>query len=263
MSSRQTPGEVSKLRRTGIGAAGVLVFIALWELASRTGLIPQHIAPAASQAGAELLNLAMTARFWEAVGDTLIAWAIGTVIVSAIAVAVGLVLGANPRLWAWLRSTVEALRPIPPIVLLPLAILVLGANRQFTTVMIAQGVFWLLLIQVFYASNDITPVATDTAKVFRIGPARRYFMIRLPAALPVMATALRLGAAIALAVEIMSELIGGVPGVGQLLISAQAGNDLPLIYAITAFIGILGLAVATGLRALEHLALRTHGPVES
>lgn len=254
---------MGRLHRLAIGAAGVLVFVALWEVASRTGIIPSHIAPAASDAGAELLALAGTGRFWAAVGDTLLAWAIGTLVVSVVAVAVGLVLGANPRVWGWVRSIVEALRPIPPIVLLPLAILVLGANTQFTTVMIAQGVFWLLLIQVFYASNDVTPVATDTAKVFRIGPARRYLMIRLPAALPVMATALRLGAAIALAVEIMSELIGGVPGVGQLLISAQAGNDLPLIYAITAFIGMLGLAVASGLRALEHLALRAHGPVES
>lgn len=261
MRRRDTAAEATRAQRLGIGAAGVIIFIGLWEGASRLGVLPQDVAPSASSAGRELLTLAGTAEFWDAVGNTLKAWLIGTLIVALIGVPVGLILGANPTLWRWLRSTIEALRPIPPIVVLPLAILVLGANLKFTTAMITQGVFWLLLIQISYASGAVAPIALDTARSFRIGPLRRYTMIRLPAAAPIAATALRLAAAIALAVEIMSELIGGVPGIGQLLVSAQAGNNLPLIYALTGFIGILGLTVASALRALEHWALRAHGPV--
>lgn len=253
----------SRWEPVALGTLGVVGFLALWEGASRSGLLTPDVAPSASEALQRLGELLRSREFWVAVASTLRAWATGTAITLLVAVPVGLVLGASRRAWDWVQSVVEAMRPIPPIVVLPLAILVVGATSTFNTVLIAQGVLWLLLIQITYASSAVSDVALDTAKVFRIGRLRRYAFIRLPAALPIIATSVRLAAAIALAVEIMAELIGGVPGLGQLLITAQAGNDLRTIYAVTIFIGLLGLVVGLVLRQAEALALRSHGPKES
>lgn len=246
--------------RLGISLCGVLAFFFLWEGASRTGWLRPDVAPSFMDTAAELGSLLPQSDFQTAVGDTLSAWLFGFAVTAALAIPIGLLFGANPWAWKWFHSTFEAVRPIPPIVLLPLAILVMGSGRSFTTVMIGQGVFWIILLQVTYGSTVIAPVALDTATVFKVGPWRRYLIFRLPSAAPIIATGLRIAAGISLAVEIMSELIGGVPGVGQLLISAQAGNDLPLIYALTGFTGLLGLIVAVLFRGLERFALKNHGP---
>lgn len=245
--------------RFGVGALGVITLGLVWELTSWSGLLPRQVAPSLTRTFAEFGKLSGDTRFQNAVGLTLSAWSFGFAVTLLLALPAGLFFGVNPRAWRWFQSTFEAVRPIPPIVLLPLAILVLGAGPSFTTAMIAQGVFWLLL-QVTYGTTVIAPVAVDTAKVFRIGFIRRYAFFRLPSAAPIITTAIRIAAGISLAVEIMSELIGGVPGVGQLLISAQAGNNLPRIYALTGLTGILGLVVTTGLKVIERRLLRNFGP---
>ncbi len=250
----------NKWARLGISLCGVFAFFILWESASRTGLLRSDVAPSFMDTAAELGALIPEPQFQSAVGDTLSSWLFGFAVTAGLAIPIGLLFGANPWAWKWFNSTFEAIRPIPPIVLLPLAILVMGSGRSFTTVMIAQGVFWIILLQVTYGSTVISPVALDTATVFKVGPWRRYLIFRLPSAAPIIATGLRIAAGISLAVEIMSELIGGVPGVGQLLIAAQAGNDLPLIYALTGFTGLLGLVVAVLFRGLERVALKNHGP---
>ncbi|WP_161958454.1 ABC transporter permease [Ornithinimicrobium cavernae] len=243
-----------------VGALGVAILVAVWEMVSRLGLLTPDVAPSFLQTVAELGALVVDPRFQSSLGFTLRSWVIGFVITASLAVPVGLFFGVNTRAWRWFRSTFEAVRPIPPIVVLPLAILVLGAGTSFTTVMIMQGVFWLILIQVTYGTSVIPAVTVDTAKVFHVGILRRYALFRLPSAAPIITTGLRIAAGISLAVQIMSELIGGVPGIGQMLISAQAGNDIPRIYALTAFTGLLGLAVALALRAAERWLLRNFGP---
>ena len=150
----------------------------------------------------------------------------------------------------------EALRPIPPIVILPLALLVLSGGVGFKVLLIAQGALWPLLIQTSYGVRDVDAVVLDTARSFRLGPVRRILFVRIPAALPIVATALRLAAATAFAVSLATELVGGAPGLGQLLVVATSGNNLPQVYALTLAAGLFGLLVAGLFGAVQRPLLR-------
>jgi ABC-type nitrate/sulfonate/bicarbonate transport system permease component len=240
------------VRHAFLPALGIAGAGALWEAATRSGLVATTDVPTLSSTLAALGDLVGSVTFWTALGDTVRSWALGVLASAAIAIPLGLAVGASERTWRFVRIPVEALRPIPPIVLLPLALLVLQGGIEFKVVLIMQGALWPLLIQTSYGVRDLDAIVLDTARSYRLGWWRRVVFVRLPAALPIVASALKLAAAAAFAVALVTELIGGAAGLGQLLVVAASGNDLPRAYALTLVAGLFGVVVAAVFGALQH-----------
>ena len=241
-----------------LGLAGVLGFAALLEVLPRVGVVDPRFFPPFSDMVAALGELAGTAAFWTALGDTLTGWSIGLAIAASAAVVTGILIGSQ----AWLRSltasTVEFLRPIPSVALIPLAVLLYGTGMQATLLLVVYASFWQMFVQVLYGVQDVDPVARDTARSFRFGPARRVRSVLWPTALPYVMTGFRLAAAVALVLEVSGELIIGTPGLGKQLAAAQTAGDVDTLYAIVIVTGALGIIVNLGARAIERRALRWH-----
>ncbi|WP_412745352.1 ABC transporter permease [Krasilnikovia sp. MM14-A1004] len=231
------------------GAAG------LWEVTTRSGLVATTDVPTLSSTLTAFGGLLGSAVFWTATGDTVRSWALGLLVSAAIAIPVGLAIGASDRAWRFIRVPVEALRPIPPVVVLPLALLILSGGIGFKVFLIAQGVIWPLLIQTSYGVRNVDTVVLDTARSYRLDWWRRIVFVRLPAALPMVVIALQIAAATAFAIALATELIGGAPGLGQLLVVASSGDDLPRVYALTLAAGVFGLFVAVTFGALHRLVV--------
>jgi ABC-type nitrate/sulfonate/bicarbonate transport system permease component len=245
------------VRRIVLPAVGIAGAAGLWEAATRSGVVDTTDVPTLSStlvAFGELLN---SGTFWTAIGETVRSWAVGLLVSAVIGIPLGLAVGASDRAWRFVRIPVEALRPIPPIVILPLALLVLHGGIEFQVLLIVQGALWPLLIQTSYGARDIDAVVLDTARSYRLGWWRRVMFVRLPAALPIVTNALKLAAATAFAVALVTELIGGAPGLGQLLVVAASGNNLPRTYALTLVAGLFGLIVAAVFGALQRRVAET------
>jgi ABC-type nitrate/sulfonate/bicarbonate transport system permease component len=245
------------LRRAVLPILGIAGAAACWEAATRSGLVATTDVPTLSSTLTALGALLGSATFWAAIGDTVRSWALGLLVAAAIAIPLGLAVGASRRAWQFVRIPVEALRPIPPVVILPLALLVLRGGIEFKLLLIVQGALWPLLIQTSYGVRDIDAVVLDTARSYRLGWWRRVVFVRLPAALPIVASALGLAAATAFAVALVTELIGGAPGLGQLLVVAANGNDLPRAYALILVAGLFGVLVAAVFGALQRRVAAT------
>jgi ABC-type nitrate/sulfonate/bicarbonate transport system permease component len=168
-----------------------------------------------------------------------------------IGIPLGLLLGSNKIIYRLSRPTIEALRPIPPIVILPVVLVAVGYGFNLSALLIAQGAMWPLLIMTSYGVATVPQVALDTASVFHFSFFRRLFFVRLAQALPLIGSGIRLAAAIAFAVAIMAGLVGGAPGLGQLLGLASQANDLPTLFALTLAIGFYGVIVISTFSALE------------
>ena len=80
----------------------------------------------------------------------------------------------------------------------------------------------------------------------------------LPTALPYILTGLRLSAAVALILAITAELVIGSPGLGHEIGVAMMSSAVPAMYALIGVVGMLGVAVNLGVRALERRALAWH-----
>lgn len=238
-----------------IGLAGLVTVV---ELAPRAGLVDERFLPPFSDMVSALAEQAATAEFWQSLLETLRGWAIGLSIAMVAGVVLGILIGGIPLLRAAMNSTIEFLRPIPSVALIPLAVLLFGTDMRSTLLLVVYAAFWQVLVQVLYGVQDVDPVARETARSYRFRPLTQVRTVIWPTALPYMMTGFRLGAAVALILEITGELIIGSPGLGRQIAVAQTSGAVAAMYALVIVVGLIGVVVNVIARAAERRALRWH-----
>jgi len=244
-----------------LGLAGILGFLLTWELIPRLGVVnPRFLPPASEVLGVFFSNLGLGA-FWTAVLDTMTGWFLGLLIATAAAIVLGLVIGSSDFLRKATNSTIEFLRPIPSVALIPLAVLLFGLRLESTLLLVIYASFWQVLIQVLYGVADVDPVASNTAKSFGLGPLARIRYVVWPTTLPYLMTGIRLAAAVALILAITASLIIGSPGLGKEIANAQSGGAISQMYALVLTTGVLGILINMGMRFVERRTLSWHSSV--
>ncbi|WP_406194577.1 MULTISPECIES: ABC transporter permease [unclassified Streptomyces] len=244
-----------------LGAAGLAAFLALGEAMPRLGLVKEAYFPPTSRIAGALADEVTDPAFWSALGDTLTGWALGLAIASCAGIVVGVVVSVVPYLREVTASTIEFLRPIPSVALIPLAVLLYGTELRSVLLLVVYASFWQVLIQVLYGVQDVDPVADETARSYGLGTWARIRHVLWPTALPYVMTGVRLAAAVALILAITAELIIGAPGLGKLIGVAQASQAVPEMYALIVVTGLLGLLINVGARTVERRALAWHQSV--
>ncbi|HLR97687.1 MAG TPA: ABC transporter permease [Jiangellaceae bacterium] len=244
-----------------LGLAGVVVFLGLLELVPRVGLVDARFLPPFSQMFAELVARVQTGEFWVALGDTLTTWITGLAIAVVAGLVLGVVIGAVPVLRAATASTIEFLRPIPSVALIPIAVLLYGTSMASTLLLVVYASFWQMLVQVLYGVQDVDPVARETARSYRFSVLTQVRTVIWPTTLPFAMTGLRLAATVALILTITGELIIGTPGLGNLIAVAQTSGAVASMYALVIVTGLLGVVVNLVFRQLERRLLRWHPSV--
>ncbi|GAB3448058.1 ABC transporter permease [Actinophytocola sediminis] len=238
--------------------AGLLGFGVLLELAPRVGLVSDRYAPPTSTILAKLAEQAGEQRFWSALLDTLGTWLLGLLIAVALGVLTGIALGTVPMVRRATSSTIEFLRPIPSVALIPLVVVLYGSTITSTLVLVVYAAFWQVLIQVMHGVADVDPVARDTARSYGLGRVARVRYLVWPTALPYVVTGVRLAATVALILTITGELVIGSPGIGQEIATARTSGAVPAMYALTVVTGLLGVLANLATRAAERRVLHWH-----
>jgi ABC-type nitrate/sulfonate/bicarbonate transport system permease component len=249
---------LSRLTEAGVFALSIATSLAAWELVSRTGLISEADLPSMSASFGELWSLAQTSDFWVAFVQTVRGWALGLAVAAALAVPIGILLGSSDFAATAFRVPIEFLRPIPSAALLPVLFLTLGTTLRSEIFLAAFGAFWPLLVQTMYGVRDVDPVALDTARSFGVGGFERLYRIKLPSAVPYIATGMRISSTVALILAFTAELFMGTPGLGQKVNYASSFGLHEQLYAYALATGFLGVAIHVLTSATERRVLRWH-----
>jgi ABC-type nitrate/sulfonate/bicarbonate transport system permease component len=236
----------------------IAVALVLWELISRTGLISEKDLPSMSTSFRELWSLVQTGDFWVAFFQTVRGWALGLGVAAVLAIPIGILLGSSDFAASAFRVPIEFLRPIPSAALIPLLFLTLGTTLKSEIFLAAFGAFWPLLVQTMYGVRDVDPLALDTARSFGVGRLERLYRIKLPSAVPYIATGLRIASGVSLILAFTAELFMGNPGLGQKVNFAQAFGLDEQLYAYALATGFLGVAIHLLSTGFERRALRWH-----
>jgi len=246
-----------------LGLTGLAAFGGLLELLPRAGLVPIAYAPPSSRILAALAAQAGRPEFWNALGDTLRTWLTGLAVAVVAGLVTGVVVGSVPLLREATSSTVEFLRPIPSVALIPLAVLLYGTGMRATLLLVVYASFWQVLVQVLHGVADVDPVARETAQAYRLGRVARARYLVWPTALPYAVTGVRLATAVALILTITGELVIGTPGLGHEIAVAQTSGAVPAMYALVVVTGLLGVAANLLTRTAERRVLRWHPAIRS
>jgi ABC-type nitrate/sulfonate/bicarbonate transport system permease component len=220
--------------------------------------VSPHYLPPFSEIMVALGRELATATFWRAFGDTMRAWSLGLAISLAVGTVIGIVIGSSNLLRTLTYSTIEFLRPIPSVALIPLAVLLFGTRLESTLILVVYAAFWQVLIQVLYGVHDVDPVARETARCYGLGTWAQVRYLIWPTMLPYLMTGVRLAAAVALILAITSEIAIDTEGLGREISQTEAGGAVAIMYAYVIVTGIVGVIVNLGARALERRVLFWH-----
>lgn len=241
-----------------LGVAGVVLFLTLWQLVVSLG----HLNPTAfadvPATGAALLHLVRTQTLWASVAATLQSWSLAMLIGAGMALAVGTAAGLSKAIHKSVALSVEFMKAVPIVGILPLGILLWGITIKMKVILIAFGIFWPLVIQTGYGLREIQPTVRDTATVFHLGMFRRIFQVALPSAAPFIATGLRLAAAGALVLDIAIEVVAGGQGIGVAMTKAEAVGATADMYALIVLTGAIGIVIMACAHTVEARVMHWH-----
>jgi ABC-type nitrate/sulfonate/bicarbonate transport system permease component len=239
-------------------SVAVICVLALWQLVVGIGLLNQDHIPTMTATLSELGELLGESSFWSAVGSTLEGWALGLGIAAALSIPLGILVGSSPVVYRSVRFVVEFLRPIPSVALVPLAVLIYGVGLESKVFLAAFASFWPLFVQTLYGVQDVDPVATDTARSFGLGRFERLWRIKLPSAVPYIATGLRISSAVALILAVTAEIVIGSAGLGREINVARSSGAIELMYALIITTGLLGYLLNILTTQAERRVLHWH-----
>jgi NitT/TauT family transport system permease protein len=183
--------------------------------------------------------------------DTLASAFAGLLLGGAIGLASGIALGVFQTLDRLMEVTIEAIRPIPSIALLPIALIALGFGYRMEIAIVAFACVWPVLILSRAAVREVEPRLMEVSRALRLSPADRVRKIIIPAALPRIFVAFRLAAGIALIVAVTVEIAINPIGLGAAIMAAQQGLQPDLMLAYLLWIGVIGYGLNAGLNLAQ------------
>lgn len=252
VSSRQPRIDWTLILQRMIALAAILL---VWQLAVMSGILPA-IVPGVLEILTSIFTVVTMSNFWDGFGHTLFAASAGWVISCAIGVVLGLLIGTFRPLDRSTALIVEFGRAFPTIALMPVMMLLLGATTDMKITMVVLAAVWPVLVQSILGSRRLDPGIVATAKIFQIPRGLWFRRVLLPAAMPFIATGVRISASIAILATVGVEVLTQVPGLGRLITLAQEAERWDNAFAYLFFAGIFGWLVASLLGRAEERLLR-------
>ena len=239
-----------------MGAIIPLSVLVLWEMLARIGILsedgfsrPSRFFVAGAKALADGTLLAQTAQTFAAAAQAL-----------AIAAAAGIVIGAILGLFRPLERaaqlTVDALRPIPSVALIPLSLLLFGFSRNMSAAVAAFACFWPILIVTISAVRGIDVRLVEVGRLLGFPFRKIIWKVAIPAALPGILVGIRVAAGIAIVVTVTTEIVTNPRGLGFAMTMAAQSLQADLVWATLLWVGVIGWLVNWGLERLERRWLR-------
>ncbi len=232
-----------------------LLILALWEAASRAGILDQRFFSAPSRISIAFGELLATGELVRGCLVSLWRIAAGFLLGAVPGVALGLTMGLFPVVRAFLEPSMAALFPVPKLAILPLILLIFGVGELSKIVIIAVGVFFLVMFNSMAGVVNIDRIYLDVARNYGASRKDFYLTVALPGALPMVFAGLKLGMGTAMLLMVSSEFVGARSGVGFMIWESWDMFDIERMFAGLISVSAMGYATSRLLDWIERLII--------
>ena len=185
-----------------------------------------------------------------------VAW--GYAVAALLAIPLGLLLGWSPGFLRMVRPLFEVVRPIPPLAWIPIAILWLGIGIKSAAFIIFLGAFFPILLNTISGVLSIHPILVEAARTLHAKEKDIFLKVLLPGAVPSIFVGMRIGIGIGWMTLVAAEFTGVKEGygLGYMIMTARDIQRPDEILAGMLVIGVMGLLIDIGLRAIESKTIK-------
>jgi sulfonate transport system permease protein len=234
--------------RTLVVPVGLLV---LAETAARATGYQSTSLPWPSEIVAAGFAATLDGSMLRATAQTLLSAAGGLAIGASLGLVFGALMGIFLIFHRVMEVTVECLRPIPSVALIPIVLLIFGLGYAMEITLIAKTSFWPTLLLTIAAARGVKPRMLEVAKLLRMGLIARITKVVIPAALPGIFIGFRLAVGAALVVAVTVEIATNPLGLGYAMMREQEAPCPDLVSAYLIWIGLVGWLINGALVLLQ------------
>jgi NitT/TauT family transport system permease protein len=224
-----------------VSLASFITILFLWEMVSRQGWIPPLFLPAPSQILREAWIMLTTGLIFKHLFASLSRILLGFLMACVLGVLVGIVIGFFSIPEAIGNPLIAATFPIPKIAILPLLILWLGIGEPPKVAVIALGVFFPMVINVYTGVKNVDPILIKAALSLGSNRWRIIRKVILPGILPMIFAGMKLGIGIALLLVVAAEMVAADAGIGFMILTAADLMETKRLMVGLLLLSLLGI----------------------
>jgi len=260
-----SPAWALAARRHAWGAARRLLpwlvpvaLVALWQAASQWGWLSSRVLPAPLDVVRAASALAASGELWTHVQVSAGRALTGLVIGGGLGLVLGLLTGSVRWAEALLDTSIQMVRNIPALALIPLVILWFGIDEAAKLFLIAVSVFFPIYLNTFHGIRGVDPGLVEMGRTYGLTRWQLYRQIVLPGALSSILVGLRFSLGLMWVILIVAETISAQAGIGYLTMNAREFLQTDIVLVGILLYALLGKLADWFAKGLERWWLRWH-----
>lgn len=235
-----------------------LVLVVTWQVASSLGWLSTRVLPAPIDVLRAAWTLTVSGELWTHVkvsaGRALLGLAIG----GGLGLLLGLLTGSIRFFETLLDSTIQMVRNIPALALIPLVILWFGIDETAKLFLIAVSVFFPIYLNTFHGIRNVDPQLIEMGRTYGLSRWQLYKEVILPGAVSSILVGLRFSLGLMWVILIVAETISAQAGIGYLTMNAREFLQTDVVLVGILLYALLGKLADLLARGLERWWLRWH-----
>ena len=252
---RQEPGfGVTQLLSWALPVA----LIVFWEIAAQLGWLSSRILPEPLAVFSAAWKLALSGELWTHLGVSTWRAASGFAVVGGLGLLLGLLTGTFRQAEILLDTSLQMIRNIPALALIPLVILWFGIDETAKLFLVSVGVFFPIYLNTFHGIRSVDRGLIEMARSYGLSGWPLYRDVILPGALPSILVGVRFALGLVWVLLIVAETISAQAGIGYMTMNAREFLQTDVVLVGILLYALLGKLADVLARSLEKYWLRWH-----
>jgi len=251
VKKHERDGWLSRIPKPLHGWILPLIIVTIWELVSDIGNISATMLPSPISVVAQFVRLTMNGELFEHIGISVYRAAQGFLLGSIAGLLIGLSTGLGKLVERTLDPSLQLIRTIPLLSLIPLFILWFGIGEFSKVLMIALGAFFPVYLNTFLGIRSVDLKLFEVSCIFQYTRWQLLCKMIIPAALPNILLGVRLSLGISWLVLVVAEMMGASAGVGYMIQDARGYSQTDVVFVGIIIFAVVGKFSDSGVRFLE------------
>ncbi|MFC0283154.1 ABC transporter permease subunit [Camelimonas abortus] len=234
------------------------LILALWEFLARIGYLQPNVLPAPTAIVAAAVRLTASGQLPESIAVSSLRALAGFAAGGGVGLALGLANGLSKLSEKLTDTSLQMVRNVPHLALIPLVILWFGIDEGAKLFLVSLGVFFPMYINTLHGIRNVDPQLIEMGRIYGMKPGELFWRVILPGALPSIFVGLRYALGIMWLTLIVAETIAAESGIGHMAMQAREFLLVDVVMLSIIIYALLGKAADSIARLLERLSLQWH-----
>ena len=252
--------KISNFFSNFIGLAPLFLILVLWE--SFSNKRSPHF-PAPSYWLQSIQQIFLNGILINSIWNTIWTFLIGLLIAASSGFILGILIGINSSIKEWTAFILEAFRSLPPPVIIPIAVLLMGYSPSMKIAVISIATLWPILLNVIAGVSQISLGVIDASKSLKLSRKDMLLKIVFPSVLPFYILGIRVAIPLAIVITLLIEMLTGMIGLGGIMIAGQRNYNSAQVFGVLVIVGLLGLGINLFSQLIERQLLKNWPPKKS